>query len=106
MDDRGPAWPRGLESHHSGFCHRCGVCDCGDDQHGRAEHGRPEDLLPGRCLFESDVLGDLVSDFDFNQAPLPAVILPVHPVTTLTGTRDPPAGLDPAVAAAEAEPLG
>jgi len=47
-----------------------------------------------------------VSDFDFNQEPLPPVILPVHPVTTLTGTPDPPAGLDAAVAAAEAEPLG
>jgi len=66
--------------------------------------GRPDPRLDVRE--NASILGDLVSDFDFNQAPLPAVILPVHPVTTLTGTRDPPAGLDPAVAAAEAEPLG
>ena len=30
------------------------------------------------------VLGDLASDFDFNQAPRPPVILSVHPKTTLT----------------------
>ncbi|MBV8528477.1 MAG: alkaline phosphatase family protein [Candidatus Dormibacteraeota bacterium] len=30
------------------------------------------------------VLGDLMSDFDFNQAPLAPVTLPVHPATTLT----------------------
>ena len=48
------------------------------------------------------VLGDLVNDFDFNQAPQPAVLLPVHPNTTLTGTPGPPVAMDPAVAAAEA----
>ena len=50
------------------------------------------------------ILGNLVSEFDFNQAPVPPVMLPVHPVTTLTGTPGPAVGLDPAVAAAEAEP--
>ena len=49
------------------------------------------------------ILGNLAGDFDFNQVPLPAVILPVHPVTTLNGTPGTPVGLDPAVAAAEAE---
>ncbi|TMD86433.1 MAG: hypothetical protein E6I78_05770, partial [Chloroflexi bacterium] len=47
------------------------------------------------------VLGNLASDFDFNQAPRRPVILPVHPATTLTGTPGPATGLDPAVAAAE-----
>jgi phospholipase C len=32
------------------------------------------------------VLGDLARDFDFNQAPRPPLILPIHPRTTLTGT--------------------
>jgi phospholipase C len=32
------------------------------------------------------ILGNLAADFDFNQAPRPPVLLPVHPVTTLTGT--------------------
>ena len=32
------------------------------------------------------VLGNLMSDFDFSQAPLAPVILPVHPATTLAGT--------------------
>ena len=31
------------------------------------------------------VLGDLSSDFDFDQAPRPPVILPTHPASTLTG---------------------
>jgi phospholipase C len=35
------------------------------------------------------ILGDLASDFNFNQAPRPPVLLPVHPPTTLTGTPDP-----------------
>jgi phospholipase C len=34
----------------------------------------------------ASILGDLTSDFDFNQPPRPPVILPVHPQTTLTGT--------------------
>jgi phospholipase C len=32
------------------------------------------------------ILGNLSSDFDFNQNPRAPVLLPVHPVTTLTGT--------------------
>lgn len=31
------------------------------------------------------VFGDLMSEFDFNQAPRAPVTLPVHPSTTLTG---------------------
>jgi phospholipase C len=34
-------------------------------------------------------LGNLISDFDFNQTPRPPELLPVHPPTTLTGTPDP-----------------
>jgi len=33
------------------------------------------------------VLGDLRADFDFSQRPRPPHPLPVHPQTTLTGTR-------------------
>ena len=32
------------------------------------------------------ILGDLTADFDFTQKPLPPVLLPVQPATTLTGT--------------------
>jgi phospholipase C len=32
------------------------------------------------------ILGDLVKDFDFNQAPRPPLLLPVHPATTLVAT--------------------
>jgi phospholipase C len=32
------------------------------------------------------ILGNLVNDFDFDQAPRAPVVLPVHPETTLTGT--------------------
>jgi phospholipase C len=35
------------------------------------------------------VLGDLTADFNFAQPPRPPVMLPVHPVTTLTGTPKP-----------------
>ena len=54
----------------------------------------------------ASILGDLASEFDFNQEPLAPVILPVHPVTTLTGTPGATAGLDPAVVAAEAGTSG
>jgi phospholipase C len=49
--------------------------------------GRPDP----RPTVREDVpqLGDLTSDFDFTQPPRPAVLLPVHPVTTLTGTPGP-----------------
>ncbi len=32
------------------------------------------------------ILGDLTADFDFSQSPRAPMLLPVHPVTTLTGT--------------------
>jgi phospholipase C len=32
------------------------------------------------------ILGNLISDFNFSQAPRPPVLLPVHPLTTLTST--------------------
>ncbi len=38
---------------------------------------------------DESILGNLVSDFDFNQSPRAPVLLPVHPRTTLTGTPDP-----------------
>lgn len=36
-----------------------------------------------------NILGNLASDFDFNQKPSAPVLLPVHPATTLTGTPKP-----------------
>jgi phospholipase C len=46
--------------------------------------GRPD---PRPDVRENNpILGNLLSDFDFNQAPRAPVILPVHPQTTLTGT--------------------
>jgi phospholipase C len=45
--------------------------------------GRPD---PRPTVREDvSILGNLVNDFDFNQAPRPPVILPVHPKTTLVG---------------------
>ncbi len=44
------------------------------------------------------ILGNLASDFDFAQRPLPPMTLPVHPGTTLTGTPR-PAGVPQAAAA-------
>ncbi len=32
------------------------------------------------------ILGDITAEFDFNRQPLAPVLLPVHPLTTLTGT--------------------
>jgi len=49
--------------------------------------GRPD---PRPDVRENErILGNLLSDFDFNQAPRPPMTLPVHPTTTLTGTPDP-----------------
>jgi phospholipase C len=49
--------------------------------------GRPD---PRPDVRENErILGNLLSDFDFNQTPRPPVLLPVHPQTTLTGTPDP-----------------
>ncbi len=57
-----------------------------------ASDGRPD---PRPSVRENEkVLGNLIEDFDFNQGPRPAVVLPVHPTTTLTGrasTAAPPA---------------
>jgi phospholipase C len=61
--------------------------------------GRPDPRLDVRENLS--LLGNLASDFNFNQAPRPPVILPVHPTTTLAGTPSPATGIDPAVAAAE-----
>ncbi|MGO9874028.1 MAG: alkaline phosphatase family protein [Acidimicrobiia bacterium] len=45
--------------------------------------GRPD---PRPDVREDEpILGDLTKDFDFNQTPRPAVVLPLHPKTTLTG---------------------
>ncbi len=49
--------------------------------------GRPD---PRPDVRENEaILGNLVSDFDFSQAPRPPMLLPVHPQTTLTGTPTP-----------------
>src|SRR5207244_9497921 len=49
--------------------------------------GRPD---PRPTVRENvPILGNLVSDFDFSQAPRPPVILPLHPKTTLRGTPSP-----------------
>ncbi|HLY82772.1 MAG TPA: hypothetical protein VKQ71_07295, partial [Acidimicrobiales bacterium] len=42
-----------------------------------ATDGRPDPRPDVREA--SPILGDLTADFDFSQAPRPAVILPVHP---------------------------
>jgi len=52
-----------------------------------ATDGRPD---PRPDVRENEkVLGNLESDFNFDQSPRPPVILPVHPTTTLTGTPKP-----------------
>ncbi|HZR15402.1 MAG TPA: alkaline phosphatase family protein [Acidimicrobiia bacterium] len=52
-----------------------------------ASDGRPD---PRPVVRENEkILGNLVQDFDFDQAPRKPVILPVHPATTLTGTPGP-----------------
>ena len=49
-----------------------------------ATDGRPD---PRPDIRENEkILGNLITDFNFNQNPRPATILPVHPKTTLTGT--------------------
>jgi phospholipase C len=50
-----------------------------------ATDGRPD---PRPTVRENvKILGNLSADFDFNQTPRKAVLLPVHPKTTLTGKR-------------------
>ena len=52
-----------------------------------ATDGRPD---PRPDVRENEaILGNLITDFDFNQTPRAPVVLPVHPATTLTGTPDP-----------------
>jgi len=68
-----------------------------------ATDGRPD---PRPTVRENvKILGDLASDFDFNQSPRSPVLLPVHPVTTLTGTPGPGQARRRATATA-AEPDG
>ncbi len=49
-----------------------------------ATDGRPDPRPDVRE--DQAVLGNLISDFNFSRTPHPVVVLPVHPVTTLTGT--------------------
>jgi phospholipase C len=52
-----------------------------------ASDGRPD---PRPTVRENEkILGNLESDFNFDQSPRPPQILPVHPTTTLTGTPKP-----------------
>ncbi|HWD51333.1 MAG TPA: alkaline phosphatase family protein [Acidimicrobiales bacterium] len=61
-----------------------------------ATDGRPD---PRPDVRESEkLLGNLTSDFDFDQSPRSPVVLPVHPKTTLTGTPA-PSQLSPAATA-------
>jgi phospholipase C len=47
--------------------------------------GRPD---PRPTVREDvSILGDVANDFDFSQSPRSPIVLPVHPRTTLTGTR-------------------
>ncbi|MGH9125570.1 MAG: alkaline phosphatase family protein [Acidimicrobiales bacterium] len=61
-----------------------------------ATDGRPDPRPDVRE--DASILGNLLNDFDFHQAPHPPVVLPVHPQTTLTGT--PAANALPAAALA------
>jgi phospholipase C len=54
-----------------------------------ATDGRPDPRPDVRE--DVPILGDLIQDFDFNQAPRPPILLPVDPTTTLTGTPAPSA---------------
>ncbi len=52
-----------------------------------ASDGRPD---PRPDVRENEkILGNLVEDFNFDQSPKAPVVLPVHPMTTLTGTPQP-----------------
>jgi phospholipase C len=48
------------------------------------------------------ILGNLTSDFDFDQAPRPPIVLPVQPHTTLTGTPT-PAHVSPSASAGDTD---
>ncbi len=65
-----------------------------------ATDGRPD---PRPDVRENvKILGDVDNDFDFSQAPRPAMLLPVHPATTLTGTPT-PAQLSPSALAPDGD---
>ena len=66
-----------------------------------ASDGRPDPRPDVRE--NASILGNLIYDFDFSQALRSPVLLPVHPVTTLTGTPTPAKA---AAAAAAAGPDG
>ncbi len=52
-----------------------------------ATDGRPD---PRPDVRENQkILGNLESEFDFDQSPRSPIVLPVHPKTTLTGTPAP-----------------
>ncbi len=62
-----------------------------------ATDGRPD---PRPDVREDErILGNLTSDFDFNQRPRPPLLLPVHPKTTLTGTPTSSTAPSPGLAA-------
>jgi len=52
-----------------------------------ATDGRPDPRPDVRE--NAKILGNVVSDFNFDQSPRAPMVLPVHPVTTLTGTPNP-----------------
>ena len=55
--------------------------------------GRPD---PRPTVRENvGLLGDLRNDFDFNQSPRKPILLPPHPMTTLTGSAQPRADPPP-----------
>jgi phospholipase C len=57
-----------------------------------ATDGRPDPRPDVRE--NASILGDLTTDFDFTQTPLPPMLLPVHPSTTLTNVPPyPPRGV-------------
>ncbi len=65
-----------------------------------ATDGRPD---PRPDVREDEkILGNLIDDFDFAQAPRPPVILPAQPKTTLTGTPK-PSQLSPAAKAGDTD---
>jgi phospholipase C len=62
-----------------------------------ATDGRPDPRPDVRENASS--LGNLLADFNFDQAPLPPLVLPVHPQTTLSGTGSTPTPQPTATAA-------
>lgn len=78
--------PKKLANASSGFGRRHAAI--GAEFHDRGPHRR---LMASRSGLGPSpthvrILGNLASDFNFNQRPRSPVLLPVHPKTTLTGT--------------------